>query len=363
MKVLVTGHDGYVGSVLAPALRAAGHHVTGLDAYYFARCTFGVRRAVPARPLDVRDVRARDLEGLDAVVHLAALSNDPLGDLDVEWTRSINRDATRALAHAAAKAGVRRFVFASSCAMYGAVVDGAGLAETAPLRPLTTYAESKVAGESALWELATTRFTPVAMRTATVYGVSLRLRLDVVLNNLVAWAHTTGEIRLQSDGASWRPLIHVRDVARAATALLEAPDELVGGEAFNIGSNDQNYRIRDLADRVQERLPRCRVTFTDDSAPDPRSYRVDFTKFESTFPAARPRWTAERGVDELTRAFARVGLDAGELPAGRYTRLYELKRLLETGALDEQLRWAGSGLRGSTAPEPGISSHAASCRT
>lgn len=340
MRVLVTGHDGYVGSVLAPALRAAGHDVSGLDAYFFGRCTFGVSSAAAAHPVDVRDVRARDLEGVDAVVHLAALSNDPLGDLQVEWTHSINRDATRALARAAAQAGVRRFVFASSCAMYGAAGDGASLSETAPLRPLTAYAESKAAGETALWELATKRFTPVAMRTATVYGVSPRLRLDVVLNNLVAWAHTTGEIRLHSDGSSWRPLIHVRDVARAATALLEAPAELVRCEAFNIGSNDQNYRIRGLAGRVQERLPRCRITFTDDSAPDPRSYRVDFSKFESTFPTFRPRWTAERGVDELARAFTRFGLDAGELPAGRYTRLHELRRLLETGALDDRLRWA-----------------------
>jgi nucleoside-diphosphate-sugar epimerase len=272
-------------------------------------------------------------------VHLAALSNDPLGDFNPSWTYSINRDATIALARAAKEAGARRFVFASSCSMYGAAEGDAALTETAPLRPLTPYAESKVDAEKALIQLAADDFVPVSMRNATVYGVSPRLRLDIVLNNLVAWAHTTGAIRLQSDGSSWRPMIHVRDVARAALALLETPDEVVRGEAFNIGSDAQNYRISELAEIVHERLPHCEVTFAEGASPDPRSYRVDFSKFESAFPDCRFEWTAERGADELASAYEDVGLTFEEFQGHRYIRLGQLKRLLDGNELDAELRW------------------------
>ncbi|HEU6445277.1 MAG TPA: SDR family oxidoreductase [Gaiellaceae bacterium] len=340
MKVLVTGHAGYIGSVLAPALREAGHDVVGLDTFYYRGCDFGHEPEFgPVLELDVRDVRPADLEGFDAVVHLAALSNDPLGDFNPGWTYAINRDGTIALARAAKEAGVRRFVFASSCSMYGAAEGDAPLTEAAPLRPLTPYAESKVTAESALRELAGNDFAPVAMRNATVYGVSPRLRLDIVLNNLVAWAHTTGAIRLQSDGSSWRPLVHVRDVARAALALLDAPEELVRGEAFNIGSDVQNYRIRELAEIVHGRLPHCEVTFAEGASADPRSYRVDFSKFESTFPHCRFEWTAERGADELARAYAEAGLTFDDFMGHRYIRLGQLKRLLDARALDAELRW------------------------
>jgi nucleoside-diphosphate-sugar epimerase len=340
MRVLVTGHHGYIGSVLAPELREAGHEVVGLDTFYYRGCDFGDGSELkPALELDLRDGRSADLEGFDAVVHLAALSNDPLGDFNPNWTYAINRDATITLAHAAKAAGARRFVFASSCSMYGAAEGDAALTEEAPLRPLTPYAESKVAAERTLSELAGDDFVPVSMRNATVYGVSPRLRLDIVLNNLVAWAHTTGAIRLQSDGSSWRPLIHVRDVARATLALLEAPDEVVRGEAFNIGSEPQNYRIRDLAEIVHDRLPNCEVTFAEGAAADPRSYRVDFTKFASSFPECRFEWTAERGADELARAYEHVGLTFEDFQAHRYIRLGQLKRLLDAHALDGELRW------------------------
>jgi nucleoside-diphosphate-sugar epimerase len=272
-------------------------------------------------------------------VHLAALSNDPLGDFNPNWTYAINRDGTMALARAAKEAGVRRFVFASSCSMYGAAEGNAALNEDAPLRPLTPYAESKVAAEEALTELAGDDFAPVSMRNATVYGLSPRLRLDIVLNNLVAWAHTTSAIRLQSDGSSWRPLIHVRDVARATLALLEAPEEVVRGEAFNIGSEAQNYRIRDLAEIVHDRLPHCEVTFAEGASADPRSYRVDFSKFESTFPQCRFQWTAERGADELARAYEDVGLTFDDFQGHRFIRLGQLRRLLDADALDGELRW------------------------
>jgi nucleoside-diphosphate-sugar epimerase len=340
MRVLVTGHHGYIGSVLAPALQEAGQEVVGLDTFYYRGCNFGDGTEFkPALALDLRDAQPADLEGFDAVVHLAALSNDPLGDFNPTWTYSINRDATIALACSAKEAGVRRFVFASSCSMYGAAEGDAALTEDAPLRPLTPYAESKAAAEEALTELASDDFAPVSMRNATVYGLSPRLRLDIVLNNLVAWAHTSGAIRLQSDGSSWRPLVHVRDVARATLALLEAPDQVVRGKAFNIGSDVQNYRIRELAGIVHDRLPHCEVTFAEGASADPRSYRVDFTKFESAFPHCRFEWTAERGADELARGYEEVGLTFDDFQGHRFIRLGQLRRLLDADALDAKLRW------------------------
>jgi nucleoside-diphosphate-sugar epimerase len=343
VRVLVTGHDGYIGCVLAPMLRDAGHDVVGLDTYFYRGCNFGVHSDFePALELDARDVKPSDLAGFDAVVHLAALSNDPLGDLSPDWTFSINRDATIGVARAAKEAGVRRFVFASSCSMYGAAEEGMALEESAPLRPLTAYAESKVRSEEALRDLADADFAPVSMRNATAYGVSSRLRLDVVLNNLVAWAHTTGAIRLQSDGTSWRPLVHVRDIARATLALLHAPEDAIRGEAFNIGSSEQNYRIRELAEIVQRRLPLSTITFAEGASHDPRSYRVDFSKYSSGFPDSRPEWTAERGADELARAYEAVDLTLDDFQGDRYIRLGQLKRLLAADELDESLHWIGT---------------------
>jgi nucleoside-diphosphate-sugar epimerase len=343
VRVLVSGHHGYIGSILAPVLRDAGHDVVGLDAFLYRGCDFGESEEFrPALLADVRDVTPSDLDGFDAIVHLAALSNDPLGDLNSQWTYAINRDGTVALALAAKEAGVRRFVFASSCSMYGAAEGDVLLDESAPLRPLTPYAESKVAAEDALRELADASFAPVAMRNATVYGASPRLRLDIVLNNLVAWAHTTGAIRLQSDGTPWRPLVHVRDVARATLALLEAPEEAVAGQAFNIGSAEQNYRIRELAEIVHERLPDCEVTYAEGASPDPRSYRVDFSKFAIAFPDCPFEWTAQRGADELATAYQRVGLTLDAFQGHKYVRLNQLRRLLEADALDDDLRAAGA---------------------
>ncbi|MCS7006813.1 MAG: SDR family oxidoreductase [Thermoleophilia bacterium] len=341
MRVLVTGHHGYIGSVLAPLLRDAGHEVVGVDTRFYRGCDFGSEEdAIPSLDRDVRDLTSAELEGFDAVVHLAALSNDPIGDLNPRLTYDINLRATVDLARAAKDAGVERFVFASSCSMYGAADGEELLDEEAPLRPLTPYAESKVRAEHALRELAGEGFAAVSMRNATVYGVSPRLRLDVVLNNLVAWAHTTGAIRLESDGSSWRPLVHVRDLSRVALALLEAPFELVCGEAYNVGSNEQNYRIRDLAEIVRARMPACSVTFAPGASSDPRSYRVDFSKLARAFPRMRFEWDAEQGVDELAEAYAALGLTLDEFQThGRFTRLACLKRLLSEGAIDDDLRW------------------------
>jgi nucleoside-diphosphate-sugar epimerase len=337
---LLTGQHGYIGSVTRPLLEAAGHDVVGLDTLYYRGCDFGPEDDVGVeRVRDVRDVTADELEGFDAVVHLAALSNDPLGDLSTDWTYAVNLGGTLAIARAAKAAGVQRFVFASSCSMYGASGSDDLLDETAPLRPLTAYAESKARSEEGLHELADSTFSPVYMRNATAYGVSPRLRLDVVLNNLAAWAHTTGKIRLLSDGSAWRPLVHVQDIARATAALLDAERDDVHDEPFNIGSEDQNVRIRDLAELLHGLLG-CEVEMSADATPDPRSYRVDFGKVRRALPGFACEWTVRAGAAELTQAYASAGLTRDQfIEDGRYTRLTQLKRLLDEGALDDDLRW------------------------
>jgi len=344
MRVLVTGHHGYIGSVLTVLLAEAGHNVVGLDSFYFRGCDFGdANEWSEAIVADLRDVGPATLFGFDAVVHLGALSNDPLGDVDPAWTYNINRDGAVDLARAAKEAGVGRFVFACSCSMYGAVDGDAPVDESYPLRPLTPYAESKVRAEEVILGLSDSGFVPISMRNATAYGVSPRLRLDIVLNNLVAWAHTTGEIRLLSDGMSWRPLVHIRDIAKVTAALLEADPRAVSGEAFNVGTSQQNYRIRDLAETVRRRLPHCRVTYAEGASSDPRSYRVDFAKLETCLPECRLDWTAELGTDELATAYERVGVTLDDLQAGdRYIRLNHLKRLLQAGDLDANLHWTGA---------------------
>ena len=339
MKVLVTGHHGYIGSVLAPLLAAAGHDVEGLDTNFYRGCDFGSDEGLlPERAADIREVEPTELEGFDAVVHLAALSNDPLGDLDPSLTDDINREGTLRLARAAREAGVRRFVFASSCSMYGVAGTDDGLDENAPLRPMTAYAESKVRAEEGLFELGGADFAPVSMRNGTAYGASPRLRLDIVLNNLAAWAHTTGRIRLLSDGTAWRPLVHIRDIAKAALALLAAPERTIRGEAFNIGSDDQNYRIRELAEVLAE-VSGCDIEVAAGSAVDQRSYRVDFSKLARMFPDLALDWNAERGARELIDGYRRVNLTWEDFEGGRYTRLRRLSTLLGENELDAELRW------------------------
>jgi nucleoside-diphosphate-sugar epimerase len=339
MRVLVTGSQGYIGSVLAPLVAAAGHDVVGLDTSFYRGCDFGPEVGeVETRRRDVREVESGELEGFDAVVHLAALSNDPVGDLDPRLTAEINCDATLSLARAAREAGVRRFVFASSCSMYGASERDVPIDENAPLKPLTAYAESKVRSEEGLAGLAGKDFAPVSMRNSTVFGVSPRLRLDIVLNNLAAWSHTTGRIRLLSDGMAWRPLVHVRDVAKATLALLEAPEDDVRGEAVNVGSDDQNYLIRDLAEQLSE-LTGCIVEVAEGSSADQRSYRVDFGKLGRLLPALTFDWDAKRGAEELVEAYRRVGLTTADFEGDRFVRLRRLRSLLDEGAIDQTLRW------------------------
>jgi nucleoside-diphosphate-sugar epimerase len=347
LRVLVTGHGGYVGAVTTAVLAGRGHEVAGLDTGFYAGCDLGRNlRAVDVHlhhlielRRDLRDVEPSDVEGFDAVVHLAGLSNDPLGDLDPGLTRRINVEGSLRLAEACRTAGVERFVFASSCSMYGAAGGEAPLDETAPLAPLTAYAESKVAVERGLLDLAGDRFSPVLMRNATVYGVSPRLRVDLVLNNLVAWAHTTGKVRILSDGTPWRPLVHVRDVAAATATLLEAPRGLVHAEAFNVGRDGENHRVSELAAIVRDAVPGSEIEYAGSGDPDPRSYRVDFGKLARAFPELRLEWDARRGADELAAAYRDAGLTLADLEGDRFVRLRRLRTLLGDGALDADLRW------------------------
>ena len=341
MKVLVTGDRGYIGEVMVKYLSGRGHEVAGLDTDYYADGDFtSPCGGFPRLRKDIRDVNADDLKGFDAIIHLAALSNDPVGDLREEWTYEINYGASARLAELAKQAGVRRFLYSSSCSMYGAAGD-VMLSEDAPLHPLTAYAKSKVRSEKALAKLADKDFSPTFMRNATVYGVSPRLRVDIVLNNLVGWAVTTGKIRILSDGTPWRPIIHVEDVAQAFALVLEAPLPLVHNQAYNVGSDAQNFCVRDIAQAVGRAASNCEIQFAGETGPDPRNYRVDFTKLARAFPQYRPRWDVDLGAQELYDAYREAGMTLGDFQGRKYTRLKQLRYLLDTARLDGTLRWVG----------------------
>jgi nucleoside-diphosphate-sugar epimerase len=342
MRVLVTGHHGYIGSVLVRMVAKSDHEVLGLDSDFFARNRFvGDVVEIPSLHKDLRDVERRDLVGIDAVLHLAALSNDPLGDLNPRLTYEINHLATMRLAGLAKQAGVRRFLFSSSCSMYGAA-GSAMLTEDASFHPVTPYAESKVFVEQELGELASTNFSPVFLRNTTAYGVSPFMRFDVVLNNLVAWACTTGSIKIQSDGTPWRPLVHVEDICRAFMAALVAPQETIHNQAFNVGITEENYQVRELAEIVREIVPGCNLEYASGGGPDPRSYRVDFTKIKNLLPGFAPQWNVRRGAQELYDACRQANLKLEDFDGPRFKRITHIRKLLAAGQLDSQLRWTSA---------------------
>jgi nucleoside-diphosphate-sugar epimerase len=338
MRVLLTGHQGYLGTVMAPVLADAGHEVVGLDSGLFADCVLGPPPDDPkGHAVDLRDVTADMLVGLDAVIHLAALSNDPLGSLEPALTYDINHHASVRLARLARDAGVRRFLYASTCSVYGASGGDSLVGEDAPLRPVTPYAESKVRVEQDLIDLADDDFTPVFMRNATAFGFSPRLRADIVLNNLVAHACLSGEVRVLSDGTPWRPLVHVKDIAEAFAAALVAPREAVHAKAFNVGSERNNVTVAEIAAEVVNAVPGSRLAITGETGADPRSYRVDFSRFRTALPGFRARWSVREGAAELVETYRRFGLTDGDF-GERFTRLVRLSARQLAGSIDEGLR-------------------------
>lgn len=339
MKVLVTGHRGFIGTVMVPILLKEGFEVVGIDTDLYRFCTYGDNPvSIPTIEKDVRDVVADDLKGFDAIVHLAALSNDPLGNINPDLTYDINHRASVRIAEMAREVGVKRFLFASSCSMYGKAGDDV-LDETADFNPVTPYAKSKVYVERDVAPMASDSFSPVFLRNATAYGVSPRIRFDLVINNLVAWAHTTGKILMKSDGTPWRPLVHIEDITQAVVCALKADREVIHGLAVNVGSNEENYQMRDLAAMVKETVPNCVIEIEDGAGPDERCYRANFDKIHRVFPDFKTKWTAKMGVEQCYNSYLKHGLQRDEYEGIKYKRIAHIENLIAEGKLDTNLCW------------------------
>ncbi|MFC1952755.1 NAD-dependent epimerase/dehydratase family protein [Chloroflexota bacterium] len=343
MNVLVTGNNGYVGSILTQLLLERGDQVTGLDTNYYDSCAFNVVQSPKVKQInkDIRKVSGNDLENIDAIIHLAALSNDPLGAFDASLTDDINYLATIKLASAAKEAGIRRFAYASSCSMYG-IAGKDALTEESPLSPVTEYAISKVKSEEALSEMANDKFSPVFLRASTAYGIAPMLRCDLVVNNLTGWAYTTDKIRIMSDGTPWRPAIHVEDLGRAYIACMEAPLDVIHNQAFNVGQNKENYRIKDMAEVVKNIVPGCQIEYTYEHGSDSRTYQVNFDKISTVLKEYyKPVWDIEKGVWQLYKGYQAHGLTLEEFTGNRYIRITQLKDLVNEGKLEKDLFWRG----------------------
>lgn len=340
-KIIVTGHNGYIGQVLVGLLIESGYQVIGIDTnYYDEDCSFLKTKYKNVREIkkDIRDLTSKDIEGAYAICHLAALSNDPIGELNERLTYDINYKASYRLATIAKEVGVEKFIYSSSCSLYGRT-GNEPLTENAEFNPLTAYAVSKVLSEKNIMPLSDRNFSVTFLRNATAYGISPKLRVDLVVNNLVGWAFTTGEIRIMSDGTPWRPLIHVEDIARAFIAVIESPKEKVNGESFNVGTNSENYQIKDIAYLVKEIMPKCKIIITGEHESDSRSYRVNFDKITKILPDFKPEWNLRKGIEQIYKYYREYGMDFEKFNGRYFVRLKQIKYLLENNKVDSNLYW------------------------
>lgn len=338
--ILITGNTGYIGTVMTKFLQEHSYKVVGLDYNYYEGCDLYSTNVRPFKQIakDIRDISEKDLEGVMAIIHLAALSNDPLGEINPSLTHEINYVASVKLAELAKRLGIERFIFSSSCSLYGIAPDDKPLTEEGRLNPITAYAKTKVETEEGISKLAGDNFHPTFMRNATVYGISPSLRLDLVVNNLVAWAYLTGEVAIMSDGTPWRPIIHVEDLCRAFVAVLEAPVEKLHNQAFNVGINEENYQIKDIAKQVEKTVPNSHVEIFNKTGPDERTYCVDFSKIKKTLPQFKPTWNLRKGIEELYQAYKNFGLTQKDFESPKYFRVRWIRYLIENEKLDNELR-------------------------